>query len=337
MVMTLPGFKKYLFYITFASLGSFCAEVISTNYPLALLNPFIYLAYGLLYIFFIDALMRWKERNFYIMFLFGSLVGLITETYVTKVTFYGLKPDESRIFGISPGAILFIILFYHAFFSFLMPLYLAKRILSVPLQISRKKPIDFLFIIIPFFLLPAVYNQLVSRQWNVLFLIGTMGISAAVLFLWILLLRYTGEIKNILLSEKERKGLLIFTVIIYVIFLLTGTNEAHGHKAMDFPPVPMMVISVIIIVILLLIFKVIGKNREPEKEISYSPASINFPLFFLWIFWHFSVTATFLIFQKVTGHFLLTGLPVLAVTGLILAIISFILSLFYLIKSLLRP
>jgi hypothetical protein len=80
-----------------------------------------------------------------------------------------------------------------------------------------------------------------------------------------------------------------------------------------------------------------GKNRETEKEISCLPASINFPLFFLWIFWHFSVTATFLIFQKVSGHVLLKGFPVMAVTGIILASISFISSLFYLIKSLLRP
>ncbi|MEQ8186600.1 MAG: hypothetical protein ABRQ39_01400, partial [Candidatus Eremiobacterota bacterium] len=119
------SFKKYVFYITFAALGSFWAEVLSTNYPLALLNPFIYLAYGLIYIFFLDALMRRKEKNFYIMYIFGSLVGIITETYVTKVTFYGLRSDESRIFGISPGAILFVILFFHAFFSFLMPIYLA--------------------------------------------------------------------------------------------------------------------------------------------------------------------------------------------------------------------
>ncbi|MEQ8192412.1 MAG: hypothetical protein ABRQ39_30885, partial [Candidatus Eremiobacterota bacterium] len=216
-------------------------------------------------------------------------------------------------------------------------IYLAKRILSFPLQISRKKGIDCLFILIPFILLPVVYNQLVSRQWNVLYLTGTMAISVTVLFLWILLLRYTGEIKNILLSEKERKYLLLFTVIIYIFFLFTVTNPAHGHKALDIPVIPLAVISAVIILILFLIFKVIGKNGEVEKEISYSPASINFPLFFLWIFWHFSITATVLIFQKATGPVLSAGLPVLAVTGILVAAISFISSMFYLIKDSLRP
>ena len=329
--------KKYLFYITFSALGSFCAEVISTNYPLALLNPFIYLVYGLLYIFFIDALMRCKEKNFYIMYLFGFLVGIITETYVAKVTFYGLKPDEIRICGVSPGPILFVILFYHAFFSFLMPLYLAKRVLSFPLPITGKKRIDLLVMLIPFILLPAVYGQLISGHRNVLFLIGHMAISATVLFLWILLLRYTGEIKNILLSKKERKYLLIFTVIIYIVFLLVGTILAHGHISMDIPLIPMSVISAIIILILFLIFKVMGKNKEPEKEIAFSSGNINLKLFFLWIFWHISVTAAVLIFQKVTGHILLAGIPLLAITGITLAVIFFISSMFYLIKDLLRP
>jgi len=133
--------QKFIFYITLSALCVFWAEVISTNLPGALFNPFAYIAYGFLYVLFIDALIRWKEKDFKVFYLFGVLMGLITETYIAKVTFYGLKPDEGRILGVSLGAIMFVILFYHAFFSFLAPTYMAKRILNIPLNISKNKRI----------------------------------------------------------------------------------------------------------------------------------------------------------------------------------------------------
>ena len=96
------GYKKIIFYVSFSALGVFWAEALSTNIPQALINPFLYLGYGLLYVFFLDALMRWNEKSFVVWYLFAALVGLITENYIAKVTFYGLDPSAFRILGVLP-------------------------------------------------------------------------------------------------------------------------------------------------------------------------------------------------------------------------------------------
>jgi len=325
--------KKFIFYITLSALCVFWAEVVSTNLPGALFNPFVYIAYGLLYIFFIDALIRWRSKDFKIFYLFGVLIGLITETYIAKVTFYGLKPDEVSILGVSPGAIMFVILFYHAFFSFLAPTYMAKRILNIPLVISKSKRIDFLYLIVPFMLSP-VYAQVISGELTALRLSTLMGISAIILTLWIFLLKVVGDIKNILLSKKERTGLFIMTLLLYTIFLFTGTNPVHGHSPTDFPVIPMTGVTIIIILLLTLTHKSLKKGKKPEEEISYSPGSINFPLFFTWLFWHLSVTAIFLFLQNILRPISLYALPMLAIFGVLTGVWAFLFSVTFLLKNL---
>ncbi len=260
-------------------------------------------------------------------------MGLITETYIAKVTFYGLKPDEGRILGVSPGAIMFVILFYHAFFSFLAPTYMAKRILNIPLTISKNKRIDFLYLLVPFILSP-VYAQVIEGKMTVLRLATLMGCSAIILILWLFLLRIGGEIKNILLSKKERTGLFIVTLLLYILFLFTGTNPVHGHSPTDFPVIPLIVITIIIILLLTLIHKSLKKGKKPEEEISYSPGSINFPLFFTWLFWHLSVTAIFLFLQNILRPLSLYALPMLAIFGVLTGVSSFLFSLTFLLKNL---
>lgn len=65
----------------------------------------------------------------------------------------------------------------------------------------------------------------------------------------------------------------------YIYFLFTATNKGHGHAPMDFPVIPMVVISVIIAALLALIFKSISKNEEREKPLTYDARTINLRLF----------------------------------------------------------
>ena len=203
--------RKFIFYGSFCALGVFWAEGISTNYPLALINPFLYLGYGFLYVLFIDALMRRQEASFAIWYLFGMLVGLITETYIAKVTFFGLNPAGFRWWGVAPGTIAFVVLFYHAFFSFLLPSYLAKRVLKFPLAIAEKKGIDLFYLGIPLLLIPMVQKQMVERGMDVFHLMRSLAVSAFILCIWVLMLSSIGKIEDVLLSSKERKGLLCIT------------------------------------------------------------------------------------------------------------------------------
>lgn len=328
------GLKKVIFYVTFSALGVFWAEAISTNIPHALINPGLYLAYGLLYVFFIDGLMRWNEKSFAAWYLFGALVGFITETYVAKVTFYSPEPNAYRILGVAPVTIMCIILFYHAFFSFLAPAYMAKRVLNMPLPATAKRWIDFFIVLAPLCLVPAVSQQLIDRGWTVPHLMRLMGISAVVLFLWVLLLRSLGEIKNVLLSKKQRLWLLVFTVIIYTVFLFKMSNKGHGHAPLDFPLVPMLAVSATIFMILVLLFKVLAKDKKPREQLSYSTTSMNLPIFFVWLVWHLSVTSILLLCSKILSPMFKLGVGLLAVTGALIGVFTFLWSVFCLIKSL---
>ena len=329
------SFKKLIFYITLSALCVFWAEVVSTNLPGGLINPLLYMAYGLLYILFTDSLLRWQEKDFKIFYLFGSLLGLILETYLAKVTFYGLKPDADRVLGLAPGAIMFVILFYHGFYSFLLPTYMAKRILNIPFAISNNKWADFSYILAPFIILPAVYAQLIARNLTVLHLALLIGASAIILSLWMLLLRFIGDIKNILLSKKERHGLLIFTFLIYTLFLFKCTNKAHGHSPTDIPLIPVIVITIIITLLLTLIYKSMRTGKEGEREIPYSPKSIRLPIFFIWLFWHYSVTVILLLLSALLAPLFKFTLFILGLTGLLTGALTFVISIILLTKKVL--
>lgn len=328
------GFKKTIFYITFAALGVFWAEVTSTNIPGALVNPLAYLAYGLLYVFFIDALMRWDCRSFAIWYLFGVLVGLITETYLAKVTFYGPNPGAYRVFGVAPGPVMFIIFFYHAFYSFLAPAYLAKRILKIPLSLTPKRWMDSLIVLAPIILISQVVGQIIIVQRTIPGLMKLIGISAVILVLWVLALRSQGEIKNLLLTKKQRSGLLIFTIGVYIFFLFALTNKGHGHAPRDFPLIPMIVVSIIILGILVLIYKTLSLNKEPKEVVTYSAKDMNLPLFFGWLIYYLSITIILLLSHNFIKPFIKSGFLIFGVSGALIGTTSFIVSVVYLGRKL---
>ena len=192
---------------------------------------------------------------------------------------------------------MFIILFFHSFFSFLAPVYLARRILKMPLPVTQKKWKDMLILLVPFVMLPTVSTYLTVTGWTASFMMQWVGISAIILFAWILLLRHQKEIKNVLLSKKERKTLLIITLVAYAIFTIWFTNPGHGHAPLDFPPIPMIVVTAIILGLLLLCQKALSKGKKEREAVPYSPGSIDLRLFLAWLLWQFSVTAVLLLFQ----------------------------------------
>lgn len=162
-----------------------------------------------------------------------------------------------------------------------------------------------------------------------------ISISGIMLLGWFVVLRSTHEIKNILLTKKERIVLFLFTIFIYIIFLFKATNKrAHGYAPMDFPLIPMLVVTFIIIGVLILVFKNLKMNGRAVECVSYSPKSIRWSLFFFWYFWHFSVTAILLLFhiklQPLSRLMLVLVGFLSAATGALL----FLWSVFYLTKKL---
>ena len=313
--------KKFIFYSSFAALGVFWAEVTSTNIALGLFHPFLYLIYGLLYVFFLDALIRWEGKDFWILYLFGMLIGLITETYVAKVTFFGLKPDAHRVCGVAPGAVLFVILFFHAYYSFLAPLYLAKKILAMPLALDDRKCWNIGCFLAPVFLAPIVTQQVVMRSKPLPVTVWEIILSAMVLTAWILMLRFCRTIDNVLLSKKQKLALFVFTLAVYSLFLIKATNQAHGHNPLDFPIGPMLVVTAIIAFALIIAYKALASRFPARSQVAYSAQNINWPLFAGWLFWHIAALGGFSLLQ-LANPFAKPAIVGIAIIGVTIAIVS---------------
>lgn len=284
--------RKAVLYGTLAALGVFWAEASCFNIPAALLHPPLYLAYGLLYVLFVDALMRRGERRFAVWYLFGMLVGLITETYVAKVTFHGLGPGNARVLGVSPGAIGFVIMFYHAFFSFLAPMYAAKRLLGLPLPIRTSPWRDALCLAAPILLFPAKSTCLLNKGMAPGAAAAGFMISAVVLAGWVLALRRTWSPGDVLLSRGERTGVLGVTLVLYALAVATCTNkQAHGRPPLDFPVPAMLVVTAAVAGLLFLLHRSMAGNPSGAWRAPYAVEDMNVPLFSGWLLWHAGITA----------------------------------------------
>lgn len=283
--------KKFVFYGMFCALGVYWAEVISTNLPYAAVNPFAYLAYGLLYVIFIDILMRYDIKDFKVWYMFGALVGLITETYLAKVTFYGADMNTTQIGGFAPAAIAFILLFYHAFFSFLAPCYVGKHVLKMPLNLPKKKWADFALYFGPMLLMTFFA---VKGGGAALAIFQGSLVSGFTVLVWILIMKGLGDIEDVRLSGKARKILYGITVLIYGLFFCTTSNiRAHGHLPLDVPVPALIITTMFVLGIFFGLGKYLAKRKEVSGPISYTPSHIAWKTIVIWAGAYYS---SFLIF-----------------------------------------
>ena len=106
-----------ILYGFFVALGTGLAEVFTYNYTEAIIVPWGYLPYGLLYVLFIDTLFKRRVRDWKVIYLFGVLVGFITEGFATKVVYFGWNADSTVFLGFAPAETLYLTFVFH-------PLYL---------------------------------------------------------------------------------------------------------------------------------------------------------------------------------------------------------------------
>lgn len=135
---------------------------------------------------------------------------------------------------------------------------------------------------------PPLISVIVLNQTSVLIpaAVRQAGISVLVLMAWSGLLYAQGDIENVLLSRWARRLLAFLATGIYGIFLVTATNaKAHGHAPMDFPLVPMLVVSAVIGAALLLCLRS-GGGKEEMSVVPYSPRGIRWGRWMGWIGWY---------------------------------------------------
>ena len=218
------------------ALGTTCAEVLSTNCIRVLWNPLGFLPYGLLYVFFLDYLFRKGVSDWKTVYLFGCLVGFITEAYFAKVLFWGWEDGSLLWQGFAVKEFFILIFFFHPVFSFMLPVFIARNFFDFPFNIEKSRHRG-LIVWLPLY--PAVLFPGTNLDFAADFVVP-MSVSLGIVAVFLSLLPVCGRTADILLSRRAKIQLLLFTVAVYVFGFLKA--PVYKRDAVRLPEtIPLLV------------------------------------------------------------------------------------------------
>lgn len=205
------------FHLVFAFLGIFSAEALSGNLPAAPLLPPMYLVYGCLYYFFVDSLLRRRVRSWTTVYLYGVLVGYVTESFAAKVMWFGWPDNSANLLGILPWPEFpLLAFFFHPLFSFTIPVYLARRYLDFPFALETSPRLDrWLPWLWPLFAVFQVRVTGIAPGTHCL----VVAIDAAVFLFFVSRLRARGRIPDLRFTPPAKTRLGLLLVGSYLLFL----------------------------------------------------------------------------------------------------------------------
>jgi hypothetical protein len=125
--------EKIFFWLIVGTISVFFAEVISCSEPFGLFKPWsavlLVLLYGIHTLLLASLVFRGRV-SFGALFAAGCIFGLY-EAYITKVLFHphwGASP--LRYFGVDFLWTMILVLWWHVFFAFIIPLFVSERLLT---------------------------------------------------------------------------------------------------------------------------------------------------------------------------------------------------------------
>jgi len=136
--------QRYAFWLLLSILSTYYAEVTCANQPFAFFLPLgtvlMMTLYGLHTVVLMTVALRPRRAGFATLYLAGTIFGMY-EAYVTKMIW---TPEGEavpfRIGGVAVGITLELVLFWHAFMAFIVPLLLAERQLLASDEVWRRLP-----------------------------------------------------------------------------------------------------------------------------------------------------------------------------------------------------
>jgi hypothetical protein len=243
--ITIPKKHQYLFWIILAAFSTFFAEVFSGSDMFPFFNAWGILVvvplYGLHIILLASLVYRADSPRFSSLVFAGMIFGLY-EAYLTKVLWAPPWGDPMIIAGVAPIETLVLVFWWHAWFSFIIPLLVTEKLLTGSTSLGRSLPgklgIFFnswggLASVMAFGGLfqtinsPSVGESLLSG-------ISTTAVLIGLVLLW---KRITKDkeysMVELLPNRKQFKWLLVPTALMYLVMAILIRPEANpdliGH------------------------------------------------------------------------------------------------------------
>ncbi|AEK71985.1 hypothetical protein GQS_00410 [Thermococcus sp. 4557] len=263
------GMRRYFFWLLLASLSVFFAEVTVASYLYPYFTPWGIISllplYGLHTLVLAGIVYRFGKPRFETLYLAGILFGLY-EAYITKVVWNPEWDSFLKIGGVGIFEVLVVVLFWHPFMSFIIPVGVAELLTSgrkiLPDIVLRHPHITAALLgIVESSNAPTPLHSFLSTFSSSAFLI-------VLIYLW--LERFKGkrhDMKGLLPTSKELKPLLIVLLAYYIIFGSLLRREALPEVSAQVP------IWLLYAATFFLLYRALKKSREHgEVEImEYRP------------------------------------------------------------------
>ena len=260
---------RALFWIALGFLSSTMAEVISSSHPQGVFDLWGVLAIFPLYSLHILVLSGFLFRfglNWQRLFLFGTLFGMY-EGYITKVFWNPVWSAELEFLGVYWLQFFSLVLFWHPFFAFILPLLIAETLFTnsnfvlntlkdMPLLGRIKRRVIFIFPLIF-----GLYQSSNTPAGTSLFF-GILNLAAITFFYRI----YRSQRRQYSLPEllprgKELRILLSVLVLFYAFWTFAFNFEAIGGLIF-----PILVWSFYLLFFILILWnRKMTKIRHEEK------------------------------------------------------------------------
>ncbi len=141
--ISVPKKHQWLFWIILASFSTFLAEVFSGSDMFPFFHPWglmvVVPLYGLHIILLASLVYRAPQPRFSSLVFAGMIFGLY-EAYLTKVLWAPPWGDPVIIAGFAPIETLVLVFWWHAWFSFIIPLLVAEKVLTGSTSLGRSMP-----------------------------------------------------------------------------------------------------------------------------------------------------------------------------------------------------
>ena len=213
-------------------MSTYFAEVWSGSQIYTFYNPMSYILviplYTLHILFLWGLVWRYGRPWLYALFPAGCLFGLY-EAYITKVLWNPTwETDMPRVFGVALTETLVLVLFWHCFMSFIIPLFLAESIFTSSNEIYSLLP-DWATRLINniknkrlYYLFPVLGGAFQSTGATSLIDTVLSGIMTTLFVVVLLILwrRYVGthiQMRDLLLDQQQFKAIGVLLLVYYII------------------------------------------------------------------------------------------------------------------------
>ncbi len=244
-VKSLPRKHQWLFWIILAALSTFFAEVFSGSDMFPYFSAWGLLVvvplYGL-HILLLGSLVFRADKPRFASLVFAGMIFGLYEAYLTKVLWAPPWGDSLIIAGIAPIETLVLVFWWHAWFSFIIPLLVAEKLLTDSTSLGKSLPGKFgnflnswtgLAVVVVF---GGVFQSINSPSPGQSLLSGlsTTAVLTGLVLLWKRLTRdQTYSMRELLPDREQFRWLLIPTAIMYLAMGILIRPEAYpglsGH------------------------------------------------------------------------------------------------------------